>query len=92
MPSPMLSDAELEAEPERERIEQQKLFEDHVLSMMESTKSHLPPSSRLRRPRLIRRKSRVALLVGGLLQRVGLRLQKILRRVLSKLYWTKGEG
>ena len=75
----MLSDAELEAEPERERIERQKLFEDRVLSMMESTKSHLPPSSRLRHPHLIRRKSWVALLVGGLLRRVGLRLQKILR-------------
>ena len=43
-------------------------------------------------PRLIPRKSRLALLIGGLLRGVGLRLRKTLRHLIHRLYWTQRQG
>ena len=40
----------------------------------------------------MRRQSRLALLIGGLLRRVGLRSRKTLRRLVNRLYWTQRQG
>ena len=66
------------------------LVEDCALAMMERC-SHRPDLRQCltHPPRRIRRKSWVGLLIGGLLRRVGLRLQKTFRRLLSRLYWTR---